>query len=184
MAPLIGLIVVLVVILVAAIAMYNGLVALRQETAKAWAQIDVLLKRRYDLIPNLVETVKGYMAHEKDTLDRVVSARSRALGANTPAEKGQAEGGLMGALANLYAVAESYPDLKANENMLSLQGELQGTEDKISFARQYYNEVTTNYNTKIEQFPWSIFASAGGFQPRELFEILLPEERDPVKVQF
>lgn len=176
--------VLLVAILVGAIAMFNTLVALRQKVANAWAQVDVQLKRRYDLIPNLVETVKGYMAHEKDTLDRVITARSSAMNASGVGEKSKADGELSGALMNLFAVAESYPELRANENMLSLQEELKSTENKIAFARQFYNDSATNYNTKVEQFPWSIFASSGGFRPRELYEIEDPGQREAVKVQF
>ncbi len=167
-----------------AIAMYNGLVSLRRQTQNAWAQIDVQLKRRYDLIPNLVETVKGMMSHEKDTLERVVAARNRAVGATSVGEKAQAENQVASALAGFYAVAEAYPQIQSNTNMMQLQEELRSTENKISFARQYYNDVVTNYNTKLETFPSSIFASMGGFKPRELFELDEPAAREPVKVSF
>ena len=175
---------VLVLILFGAIAMYNQLVSLRQQTGNAWGQIDVQLKRRYDLIPNLVETVKGYMAHEKDTLERVIQARNQALQATGPAEKAKAESAVSGALANIFALTEAYPELKANENMAILQEELRSTENKISFARQYYNDIVTAYNTKIESFPWNIFAGAGNFKPRELFELEDPIQREAVKVKF
>lgn len=175
---------VLVLLVFAAIAMYNSLVSLRQQTSNAWAQIDVQLKRRYDLIPNLVETVKGYMKHESETLEKVIQARNMALQAKTVKEKGVAESAVGAALTGIFGLAESYPDLKANENMLSLQEELKSTENKIAFARQYYNDIVTTYNTKTETFPSSIFASMGGFKPKELFEIEAPAEREAVKVQF
>jgi LemA protein len=175
---------ILVVLLFGAIAMYNSLVSLRQQTGNAWAQIDVQLKRRYDLIPNLVETVKGYMAHEKDTLERVIQARNMALQANTVKEKATAEAAVGAALTGIFGLAEAYPDLKANTNMLSLQEELKSTENKIAFARQYYNDIVTSYNTKIETFPSSIFASMGGFKPKDLFELEEPAAREAVKVQF
>ena len=178
---LIGVIVVLVL---SCIGIYNSLVRMRQQTANAWGQIDVQLKRRYDLIPNLVETVKGYMAHEKDTLDRVISARNMALGATGVKDKAAAETAVTSALTGFFAVAEAYPELRSNENMLSLQEELKSTENKIAFARQYYNDVVTRYNTMLETFPSAIFASAGGFKGRELFEIESPVEREVVKVSF
>ena len=175
---------VLVLLLLIAIGMYNSLVSLRQQTGNAWAQIDVQLKRRYDLIPNLVETVKGYMAHEKDTLERVIQARNQALQANTVKEKATAEAVVGAALTGFFGLAEAYPDLKANTNMMSLQEELKSTENKIAFARQYYNDIVTSYNTKIETFPSSIFASMGNFKPKELFELDEPAAREAVKVQF
>lgn len=175
---------VLVLLLLIAVGMYNSLVSLRQQTGNAWAQIDVQLKRRYDLIPNLVETVKGYMAHEKDTLERVIQARNQALQANTVREKATAEAAVGAALTGFFGLAEAYPDLKANTNMMSLQEELKSTENKIAFARQYYNDIVTSYNTKIETFPSSIFASMGNFKPKELFELDEPAAREAVKVQF
>jgi LemA protein len=178
------LIAVLVVILFAVIGMYNGLVSLRQQTANAWGQIDVQLKRRYDLIPNLVETVKGYMKFEQETLEKVIQARNMALGARSPGEKASAEQQVTSSLNGLFAIAEQYPELKSNQNMLSLQEELKSTENKIAFARQYYNDMVTRYNTKIETFPSSILASGGGFKPRELFELDEPAAREAVKVQF
>lgn len=166
------------------ISAYNGLVGLRQETSNAWAQIDVQLKRRYDLIPNLVETVKGYMKFEQDTLTKVIEARNMALSANTVAEKATAEKAVGAALTGIFGLAEAYPGLKANQNMLSLQEELKATENKIGFARQYYNDVVTSYNTKIQAFPSNIIASMGNFKPKELFELEVAAEREPVKVQF
>jgi len=175
---------VLVLLLFAAIGMYNSLVRLRQQTSNAWAQIDVQLKRRYDLIPNLVETVKGYMAHEAGTLEKVIQARNMALQANTVKEKATAEAAVGAALTGIFGLAEAYPDLKANTNMMSLQEELKSTENKIAFARQYYNDIVTSYNTKIETFPSSIFASMGGFKPKALFDLDEPAAREAVKVQF
>lgn len=169
---------------IAGIGIYNSLVSLRQQTVNAWSQIDVQLKRRYDLIPNLVETVKGYMDHEKDTLERVIQARNQAIAAKGVKEQGQAESLLGAALGNLFALSEAYPDLKANDNMRELQEELRSTENKISFARQYYNDVTTRYNTKLEVIPSSIVANISKFESRELFEISEATEREPVKVEF
>lgn len=178
------IIAVLVLLLFAAIGMYNSLVKLRQQTSNAWAQIDVQLKRRYDLIPNLVETVKGYMKHEQETLEKVIQARNMALQANTVKEKATAEAAVGAALTGIFGLAEAYPDLKANTNMMSLQEELKSTENKIAFARQYYNDIVTSYNTKIETFPSSIFAGMGGFKPKDLFELDEPAAREAVKVQF
>lgn len=173
-----------VLLVVLGIGMYNRLVSLRQTTMNAWAQIEVQLKRRYDLIPNLVETVKAFMAHEKDTLERVINARNQALQAKGVHDVAAAEGALTGALGNLFALAEAYPQLQSNQNMLTLQEELRSTENKISFARQYYNDAVTSYNTSLQTFPSSIFASMGGFKPRELFELEDAAAREPVKVQF
>ncbi len=181
---LITILVLLVLIAAVAIGSYNGLVSLRQQTMNAWSQIDVQLKRRYDLIPNLVETVKGYMKYEQETLEKVIQARNQAVGATTVKEKAEAEKQVASALSGFFALAEAYPDLKADQNMAQLQEELRSTENKISFARQYYNDVVTAYNTKIEAFPSSIFAGMGNFKSRELFEIEDAVERGPVKVQF
>lgn len=159
---------------------YNSLVALRQTVKNAWAQIDVQLKRRHDLIPNLVNTVKSYAAHEKETLERVVAARAAATSAKLPTDAIKAEGELSSALARLLAVAESYPDLKANQNFLSLQEELISTENKISFSRQFYNDSVTRYNTKIETFPTVIFAGMLGFKSEVLFETNDSEKQAPV----
>lgn len=175
---------ILIALLIWAIALYNGLVSLRQQTTNAWAQIDVQLKRRYDLIPNLVETVKGYMKHESETLTKVIEARNMAMQAKTVGEKATAEAAVGAALTGIFGLTEAYPDLKANENMLSLQEELKSTENKIAFARQYYNDMVTRYNIKIEAFPSSIFANMGGFQPKELFELDDVAAREPVKVSF
>lgn len=178
------LLAVLVGLLFLAVGTFNRLVALRRATMNAWSQIDVQLKRRYDLIPNLVETAKGYMKHEGDTLERVIQARNRALSAQSVGDRSAAEGQLSSALSGIFALSEAYPELKADTNMLALQNELKGTEDKISFARQYYNDVVTEYNVKIESFPGSLFAGMGNFQPRELFEITTPTERENVRVSF
>lgn len=175
---------ILVLILIAGWSMYNTLVKLRLQVKNAFSQIDVQLKRRYDLIPNLVETVKGYMKFEQETLEKVIQARNVALGAKSVKDKAAAEGQVTQALGGFFALAESYPDLKASTNMLSLQEELKSTENKISFARQYYNDIVTAYNTRIETFPSAIFANAGGFKPADVFEIEAPVEREAVKVQF
>lgn len=176
--------IVVVVLVVWVIAAYNGLVSDRRQTMNAWGQIDVQLKRRYDLIPNLVETVKGYMKHEQDTLEKVIQARNRAVGATSVAEKASAETAVASALTGFFALAEAYPDLRSNENMMQLQEELRSTENKISFARQYYNDIVTSYNTKLEAFPTNILAGMGNFKPRDLFELEEPAAREPVKVQF
>lgn len=176
-----GAIALLIIMLVV---MYNGLVSLRQQTTNAWAQIDVQLRRRYDLIPNLVETVKGYMQHERETLEKVVQARQRAIDANGMRAQAQAENALTAALGGLFAVAEAYPDLKANQNMLNLQEELSSTENRIAASRQFYNDSVMEYNTKTEQVPYNLLAGMFGFKPKELFEIETPEAREPVKVSF
>ena len=184
---LMALIVVLgivVLMVVYGISAYNGLVSMRRQTQNAFGQIDVQLTRRYDLIPNLVETVKGYMKHEQETLTKVIEARNRAVGATSVGDKAAAEGQVTSALNGIFALSEAYPELRSNQNMLSLQEELKSTENKISFARQYYNDIVTKYNVKTEVFPSSIFASAGGFKTKELFEIEATIEREPVKVQF
>lgn len=172
------------VVIVWAIGMYNGLVRIRNAVKNAWSQIDVQLKRRHDLIPNLVETVKGYAGHEKKTLEGVIQARSAAVSANGVEAQAKAEQGLSGALGRLMLLAESYPDLKANQNFLSLQEELTSTENKISFARQAYNDSVTVYNTAIETFPNSMIAGATGFQAAQLFQVEVAAEREPVKVSF
>ena len=182
-----GLIIFLVAVgflLVLAAAMYNGLVRLRQQTMNAWGQIDVQLKRRYDLIPNLVETVKGYMKYEQETLEKVILARQRAIDATGIQQQADAENTLTRALGGLFALAENYPDLKASDNMVQLQEELRSTENKISFSRQFYNDSVMEYNTKREQFPSNMIATMFNFRKRDLFEIETPEEREPVKVSF
>ena len=149
---------------------YNGLVALRQRVSQAFADIDVQLKQRHDLIPNLIETVKGYATHEKSTLDAVIKARNSAIAAQGPAAQGAAENVLTGALRQLFALSENYPDLKANQNFLNLQEELTATEDRISYARQFYNDSVQKYDTKIQTFPTNLIAGMFNFQPREYFQ--------------
>jgi LemA protein len=173
----------IVVLVVWAIGSYNGLVRTRNQVRNAWAQIDVQLKRRHDLIPNLVETVKDYMAYEQETLTRVIEARGKALSAQGVAAVSQAENELTGALKSLFAVAENYPQLKANQNVLQLQEELSSTENKIAFARQYYNDSVMRLNNLIEMFPSSIFANAFNFQ-RETFYQVPEEDKEPVKVKL
>lgn len=163
---------------------YNRLVSLRNAVEAAWKQIDVQLQKRYDLIPNLVETVKGYAAHEKDTLERVINARNAAVGAKGAAQTGQAEAALAGALSGFFALAESYPDLKANQNFLMLQQELSSIESKVAYSRQHYNDVVRGYNTLQQQFPANLVAGMAGSKPAEYFEVELPEARQPVKVSF
>ena len=177
----------IVVIILAIVAgTYNGLVGLRNQVKNSWAQIDVQLKRRYDLIPNLVETVKGYMKHERETLEAVTNARNLAQQSASAGagERGKAEGELSSALSRLLAVAENYPDLKANQNFLALQEELTSTENKISFSRQYYNDSVLRYNNKTQQFPSNVVAGMFRFQPDEFFEVAAAEEREAPKVSF
>ncbi|HEY3283867.1 MAG TPA: LemA family protein [Armatimonadota bacterium] len=172
-----------VVLVLFLVLLYNGLVRLRVLSDNAWSDIDVQLKRRHDLVPNLVETVKGYAGHEKETLERVVRARNSALSAASPGEKVEAENVLTGALRQLFALAESYPDLKASANFLQLQGELSRIEGDLANARRYYNAVVRDYNTRQQVFPASLVADDLGFRPKPFFEA--PEsEREPVKVSF
>lgn len=184
MTGLMIMLIIIGVVAVAAIGIYNGLITLRNRSDNAWAQVDVQLRRRYDLIPNLVETVKGYAAHERETFQKVTEARAQAINAGTVAEQGKAENMLTGALKSLFAVVESYPDLKANQNFLMLQEELAGTEGKIAYARQFYNDTVMKFNTKQQVFPSNILASMFGFQEKEYFEIEEPEAKEPVKVEF
>jgi LemA protein len=177
------LIVVVLLIVAFVVAQYNGLVKLRNLVDNAWAQIDVQLKRRYDLIPNLVETVKGYASHEKETLQSVTQARNMAVNAQGPAAQAEAENVLTGALKSLFAVSEAYPDLKANQNFLELQEELTSTEDRVAYSRQYYNDNVTRLNTKNETFPAMLFAGMAKATHREYFEAE-PDSRGPVKVEF
>jgi LemA protein len=165
---------------------YNGLVGLRNAVKNAWAQIDVQLKRRYDLIPNLVETVKGYAKHERETFEMVTKARNLAQQAanSGAAERGKVEGELGMALGRLLAVAEAYPELKANQNFLALQEELTSTENKISFSRQYYNDSVLKYNNKTQMFPSNIIAGMFSFKQSEFFQTTTAEQREPPKVQF
>ena len=162
---------------------FNGLVRRRNQVDNAWSQIDVQLKRRHDLIPNLVETVKGYAAHERGTFEAVTNARANAINAQTPQDQAQAENALSGALKSLFAVAEAYPDLKANQNFLNLQEELTASEDKVAYARQYYNDSVLNYNTQIQKFPTVLLAGMFHFEKREFFDAA-PEDTEPVQVQF
>ena len=186
MVAVIVIVVIIVLLLLAAMLFYNGLVRTRNRVDNAWSQIDVQLKRRYDLIPNLVETVKGYAAHERQTLEAVTAARSNAMNAQQAGnlqQQAQAENALSGALKSLFAVAEAYPDLKANQNFLQLQEELTSTEDRIAYARQFYNDSVLNYNNKIQVFPRNVLAGMFNFEKREYFEGD-PEASGPVKVQF
>ncbi|CAN5614993.1 LemA family protein [soil metagenome] len=183
MVVLIVLVIIIVVLAAVVIAMYNRLVKLRNRIEGAWAQIDVQLKRRYDLIPNLVETVKGYAAHERDTLEAVIQARNVGIQAEGPEQQAQAENMISGALKNLFALSEAYPDLKANQNFLNLQEELTGTEGRIAYARQYYNDAVLGYNTKIETFPSSVLAGMFSFDEREYFQAD-DDSRGPVDVSF
>jgi LemA protein len=178
---LIGVVVVLILIVVG---IYNALVRLRNQVKNAWAQIDVQLKRRHDLIPNLVETAKGYMSHERETLEAVVKARNLATQAGGAGEASRAEQGLSSALGQFFLVVERYPDLKANQNFLSLQEELSSTENKIGFARQFYNDQVMGFNIKIESFPSNIVAGMFGFKQAEMFELEDEAEREVPKVEF
>ena len=177
---------IIVILLIMVAVQYNGLVGLRNRVKNAWAQIDVQLKRRHDLIPNLVETVKGYMQYERATLEAVTNARNIALKASSAGagERAKAEGELSSALARLLVVVERYPDLKANQNFLALQEELTSTENKISFSRQYYNDSVLHYNNRTQMFPSNVVASMTGFKPGEFFEVTVPEEKVPPKVSF
>jgi LemA protein len=166
------------------VSIYNGLVRLRNEVKNAWAQIDVQLKRRHDLIPNLVETVKGYAGHEKSTLEAVVQARSRAVSAEGVEARAQAEATLGGALGRLMLLVEQYPDLKANQNFLALQEELSSTENRIAFARQYYNDNVMQFNTRIESFPQNIVAGMFQFRTAASFEIEDQAAREAPQVKF
>ena len=181
---LIGIIVVLVALVAWAVKAYNALVQSRNQVENAWSQIDVQLKRRHDLIPNLIETVKGYMTHERDTLENITKARSAAVDASSIADKSKAESELSGALGKFNLVVENYPDLKANQNFLALQEELTSTENKISFSRQAYNDQVLFYNNKIEMFPSNILAGMFNFIKEEFFEIEVEAERDVPKVKF
>ena len=184
MGAFVVLLVIIGVVIVAAIGIYNGLIVLRNRCENAWSQVDVQLRRRYDLIPNLVETVKGYAKHEREVFEKVTQARTSAINAGTVKDQAQAENMLTGALKSLFAVAENYPDLKANQNFLMLQEELAGTEGKIAYARQFYNDMVMKFNQKQQVFPSNIIANMFNFKEREYFEIEEPAAREPVKVQF
>lgn len=166
------------------VAIYNRLVAMRNNVEGSWKQVDVQLQKRYDLIPNLVETVKGYAAHEKQVFENVTAARSACMGAQGAAAQGAAENMLTGALKSLFAVAEAYPDLKANQNFLMLQQELANIENKIAYSRQHYNDVVRGYNTLQQQFPANLVAGMAGSKPADYFEIEEPEAREVPKVSF
>ena len=174
----------IILLVLALIAIYNGLIQKRIRCQEAWAQIDVQLKRRYDLIPNLVETVKGYAGHERETLERVVQARNAAMAADSVKEKSQAENFLTGALRQLFALSEAYPNLKANENFAQLQEELTSTENKIAFSRQHYNDTVAIFNTACQTFPNNMIAGMFGFQSRDYFELEEPAAREAPKVKF
>ena len=182
--PFFVLLIVLVMFALIAIGIYNGLVRLRNQVKNAWAQIDVQLKRRHDLIPNLIETVKGYMVHERQTLENITKARNLAAQASGVANQAQAETNLNRALGQFYLVVENYPDLKANQNFLALQEELSSTENKIGFARQHYNDQAMRLNNKIEMFPSNIVAGLFNFKPAEFFEIEDQGEKEVPKVSF
>ena len=177
---------VVVVLLIIFLSIYNGLVRRRNQVKNSWAQIDVQLKRRYDLIPNLVETAKGYMKHERETLEAVTKARNLAQQASSAGagERAKVEGELSSVLSRLLAVVENYPDLKANQNFLALQEELASTENKISFSRQFYNDSVLRYNNQTQVFPSNIVASMFGFKASEFFEVTLAAEREAPKVSF
>jgi LemA protein len=184
MIPALIVLGVVLVIALWAMAGYNGLVTLREQVRAAWAQIDVVLKRRHDLIPNLVETVKGYAAHEKETLERVIAARNQAVSATNPQQASAAEGALSGALRQVFALAEAYPDLKANQNFMQLQGELASTENQIAGYRQNYNSVVQNYNVAVMRFPTNLMAGPFGFRPEPFFEIQDAAQREAPAVKF
>ena len=184
MGILIVLIVIIAFVALFAISIYNSLVKLRNQVKNAWSQIDVQLKRRHDLIPNLIETVKGYMTHERDTLENITKARSQAVAAEGVGDKAKAEGELTSALGKFNLVVENYPDLKANQNFLSLQEELTSTENKISFSRQNYNDQVLFYNNKIQMVPSNIVAGMFQFKEEEFFEIEDEKEKEVPKVSF
>lgn len=175
---------IVVILVIAIISMYNGLVSSRVKVDNAWSQIDVQLQRRFDLIPNFVETVKGYAAHESETFEKITSLRTSWANANTVAEKADLDNQLSGALKTIMAVSENYPDLKANQNFSELSEELRNTENKISFSRQFYNDSVTRYNTKLELFPSNLVAGMFNFQKKELFAAESDEARKNVKVDF
>ncbi|MBO6046786.1 MAG: LemA family protein [Erysipelotrichaceae bacterium] len=184
MNPIIIVVIVLVVVIAGwAVTTYNALVKLRNKCDTQWAQINVQLKRRADLIPNLIETVKGYAAHEKETLNAVIEARSKYMKATTAEAQMEAGNGLTSALNRLFALSEGYPELKANANFLQLQNDLKDTEDKIAYARQFYNDDVNQYKNKIEMFPSSIIASFGGFGPKPFYDVA-PEDMTVPKVNF
>lgn len=183
MSGLVILLVILGGLVMYVISVYNGLQSLKVKIQEAWSQIDVQLKRRIDLIPNLVETVKGYASHEKEVFENVTKARSALMNANNAAEASEADNMLTGALKSLFAVAEAYPELKAQEGFMNLQNELSDTEDKVAYSRQFYNSVVRDFNQRIVMFPSNVIAGIFGFQQEEFFEVN-EAEREPVKVDF
>lgn len=184
MILLVGFVAFIILMLMWVMGIYNRLVTLRNRIEDAWAQIDVQLRRRFDLIPNLVETVKGYATHEKGVFEQVAAARSSASSATTVTQQGEAQNQITHALKSLFAVAEAYPELKANQNFMMLQEELSGTESKIAYARQFYNDTVMSYNTLIQSFPSNMIAGPFGFIEKHYFTTEAPEQREPVKVQF
>lgn len=184
LTPIIVIAAVVVFLIIFVIGIYNSLIGLRNQVDNAWAQIDVQLKRRHDLIPNLVETAKGYMQHERGTFEAITKARSQAMGAKTVSEAAKAEGALADALSKFMMVVENYPDLKANQNFLALQEELTSTENKISFARQNYNDQVLFFNNKTQMFPSNIVAGTFNFAKRDFFEVESAAEREVPKVSF
>jgi LemA protein len=184
MGAFVVLLIIIGVVVAAGIGIYNGLIIARNRCDNSWAQVDVLLRRRYDLIPNLVETVKGYAKHEREVFEKVTQARASAINAGTVKDQAQAENMLTGALKTLFAVAENYPELKANQNFLQLQEELSGTESKIAYARQFYNDMVMKFNQKQQVFPSNIIANMFSFKEKEYFEIEEPAAKEPVKVSF
>ncbi len=184
MIVLIVILAILVLLVLFVIGIYNALIRLRNQVDNAWSQIDVQLKRRHDLIPNLVETAKGYMKHERETFEAITQARSQAMGAKTVTEAAKAEGGLANALSNFMLVVENYPDLKANQNFLALQEELTSTENKIAFSRQGYNDQVLFFNNKTQMFPSNVIAGMFNFTKRDFFELESEAERNVPKVGF
>ncbi|MFH1758966.1 MAG: LemA family protein [Patescibacteria group bacterium] len=182
--PILIILAVAAVIVLWLVFTYNYFIRLKNRVKEAWSDIDVQLKRRYDLIPNLINTVKGYVAHEAGTLEKVTEARTRAMGAHGTEERGEAENMLSGALKTLFAVSENYPDLKANANFLDLQRELADTENKIQAARRFYNTNVRDLNTKVESFPASVIANAFSFKKADFFELKEEAAKEPVKVSF
>ena len=175
---------IVLLLVIAIVSMYNSLVTLRQRVKNAWSQIDVQLQRRFDLIPNLIETVKGYMSHEDSTLTKIAELRTSWANASSLGEKANIDNQLSGTLKTIMAVSENYPELKANQNFMELQKELKSTEDKLSFSRQFYNDTVTKYNMKLEVIPSSIIASMFSFKPEELFKVESDEAKQNVKVDF
>lgn len=178
------IIIILVVILIIFIAIYNSIISLRNKVDNAWSQIDVQLRKRFDLIPNLVETVKGYAAHERETLQKVIEARQLGLNASSVRDQAQADNVITGTLKSLFAVSENYPNLKADAHFMKLMEELQGIESNIAFARQFYNDMVMQFNTRIQTFPGNVFAGMFNFKAKDYFLVEDSAAKEPVKVQF